>query len=183
MTLRREHVAHVVRHCPRLTLRFPGTDDQIVGDGGQGGEEDDGPKEEVREGDKKVVFCQRIVTDASGRAQVEVTLPPQTGRVMMRVVAAQKLEFAQGQSELDVKRVAGAEARLPRSFVPGAELHVPMAQVALAWVLRNPVVNAPIVGPTKAHHLTDAVAALDVHLTVDEVAALEAPYRIRPAHV
>ena len=60
---------------------------------------------------------------------------------------------------------------------------LPMAQVALAWVLRNPVVNAPIVGPTKAHHLTDAVAALDVHLTVDEVAALEAPYRIRPAHV
>lgn len=96
------------------------------GQGGTGGEEDDGPKEEVREGDKKVVFCQRIVTDASGRAQVEVTLPPQTGRVMMRVVAAQKLEFAQGQSELDVKRVAGAEARLPRSFVPGAELHVPI---------------------------------------------------------
>jgi hypothetical protein len=94
--------------------------------GGQGGEEDDGPKEEVREGDKKVVFCQRIVTDSSGRALVEVTLPPQTGRVVMRVVAAQKLEFAHSQRELDVKRVAGAEARLPRSFVPGAELRVPI---------------------------------------------------------
>src|SRR5262245_3809120 len=37
---------------------------------------------------------------------------------------------------------------------------VSMAQVALAWVLRNPVVAAPIVGPTKPHHLADAVAAL-----------------------
>ena len=53
---------------------------------------------------------------------------------------------------------------------------VPMAQVALAWVLRNPVVTAPIVGATKPHHLADAVAAVDVALTDDEVAALEEPY-------
>jgi 1-deoxyxylulose-5-phosphate synthase len=53
---------------------------------------------------------------------------------------------------------------------------VPMAQVAMAWVLRNPVVSAPIVGATKPHHLTDAVAALDIELTDDEVAALEQPY-------
>jgi aryl-alcohol dehydrogenase-like predicted oxidoreductase len=53
---------------------------------------------------------------------------------------------------------------------------LPMAQIALAWVYRNPVVTAPIVGPTKPHHLSDAVAALDVHLSDDEVAILEAPY-------
>ena len=53
---------------------------------------------------------------------------------------------------------------------------IPMAQVALAWVLRNPAVTAPIVGPTKPHHLADAVAALDVQLTDDEAAALEEPY-------
>jgi aryl-alcohol dehydrogenase-like predicted oxidoreductase len=52
-----------------------------------------------------------------------------------------------------------------------------MAQVALAWVLRNPVVTAPIVGATKPHHLTDAVAALDLALTDDEVTALEEHYR------
>src|SRR5688572_21266039 len=46
---------------------------------------------------------------------------------------------------------------------------LPMAQVALAWVLHNPVVAAPIVGPTKDHHLPDAVAALDVRLTEDEI--------------
>ena len=53
---------------------------------------------------------------------------------------------------------------------------VPRAQVALAWVLRNPVVTGPIVGATKASHLSDAVAALDVDLTDDEVAILEKPY-------
>lgn len=53
---------------------------------------------------------------------------------------------------------------------------LPMAQVALAWVLRHPVVTAPIVGPTKPHHLSDAVAALDVELTEDEIRALEEPY-------
>jgi len=53
---------------------------------------------------------------------------------------------------------------------------VPMAQVALAWVLRNPVVSAPIVGATKEHHLADAAAALDVTLTDDDISALEEPY-------
>jgi 1-deoxyxylulose-5-phosphate synthase len=53
---------------------------------------------------------------------------------------------------------------------------IPMAHVALAWVLKNPVVTAPILGPTKPHHLPDAVAALDVHLTEEEIQALEEPY-------
>jgi aryl-alcohol dehydrogenase-like predicted oxidoreductase len=46
-------------------------------------------------------------------------------------------------------------------------------------VLRNPVVDAPIVGATKEHHLTDAVAALDITLTEDEVTALEEHYTLR----
>ena len=53
---------------------------------------------------------------------------------------------------------------------------LPMSQIALAWVLRNPVVAAPIVGATKPHHMTDAIAALDVHLADDEVRSLEDPY-------
>ncbi|MBT2272243.1 aldo/keto reductase [Rhodococcus qingshengii] len=56
---------------------------------------------------------------------------------------------------------------------------VPMAQIALAWVLRNPVVAAPVVGSTKPRHLTDAVAALDIELSDDDVAALEANYTPR----
>jgi aryl-alcohol dehydrogenase-like predicted oxidoreductase len=53
---------------------------------------------------------------------------------------------------------------------------VPMAQVALAWLLSKPVVSCPIVGATKPHHLADAVAALDVQLSADEVQSLESPY-------
>ena len=56
---------------------------------------------------------------------------------------------------------------------------VPMAQVALAWVLRNPVVAAPIVGATKPHHLPDAVAALDIQLSDEEIGTLEEPYTPR----
>ena len=57
-----------------------------------------------------------------------------------------------------------------------AERGVPMAQVALAWVLKNPVVTAPIVGATKPHHLGDAAAALDLHLSDEEISRLEQPY-------
>src|SRR6476660_8885300 len=45
---------------------------------------------------------------------------------------------------------------------------VSMAQIALAWVLRNPLVSAPIVGATKSHHLTEAVEAVGLQLTDDE---------------
>lgn len=54
-----------------------------------------------------------------------------------------------------------------------------MAQVALAWVLKNPVITAPIVGATKPHHLADAAAAIEIHLIDDEVRALEDPYTPR----
>jgi len=51
------------------------------------------------------------------------------------------------------------------------------AEVALSWLLSRPAVVAPIVGATKPEHLDAAVRALDVKLTPEEVAALEAPYR------
>src|SRR3954462_4466613 len=53
---------------------------------------------------------------------------------------------------------------------------VKMAQVALAWVLSKPAVSAPIVGATKPHHLPEAVAALDLTLTDEEISALEEHY-------
>ncbi|HEX8157615.1 MAG TPA: aldo/keto reductase [Solirubrobacteraceae bacterium] len=56
---------------------------------------------------------------------------------------------------------------------------VSMATVALAWVLHNPVVSAPIVGATKPHHLADAVAALDIQLTDGEIRSLEEHYTPR----
>jgi len=53
---------------------------------------------------------------------------------------------------------------------------VPRAQVALAWLLQRPAVTAPIIGATKLQHLEDAVGALSVSLTGEEIAALEEPY-------
>lgn len=59
---------------------------------------------------------------------------------------------------------------------------LPRAQLALAWVLNNPAITAPIVGATKPEQLADAIAALDVKLSDDEVTALEAPYVPHPVH-
>jgi 1-deoxyxylulose-5-phosphate synthase len=57
---------------------------------------------------------------------------------------------------------------------------LPLAQVALAWALHKEAVSAPIVGATKPGHVEDAVAAVDVALSDDEIAALEAPYVAHP---
>src|SRR5687768_7979099 len=57
---------------------------------------------------------------------------------------------------------------------------LPLAQVALAWMLHKEAVTAPIVGATKPGHIEDAVAAVDVQLSDDEIAALEAAYVPHP---
>ncbi|HEY4842050.1 MAG TPA: aldo/keto reductase [Terriglobales bacterium] len=54
------------------------------------------------------------------------------------------------------------------------------AQLALAWLLSKPVIASPIVGATKPHHLQDAVAALSLRLTPEEIASLEEPYVPHP---
>ena len=59
---------------------------------------------------------------------------------------------------------------------------VSMAQIALAWVLSRRDVTAPIVGATKATHLADAIAALDITLSAEEIEALEAPYTPKAVH-
>src|SRR6201991_4302375 len=57
---------------------------------------------------------------------------------------------------------------------------LPLAQVALAWMLHKEAITAPIVGATKPGHIEDAVAAVDVELSDEEIAALEAPYVPHP---
>jgi len=54
---------------------------------------------------------------------------------------------------------------------------IPRAQVALAWVLGKSEVTSPIVGASRAGHLEDAIAALSIQLSPEEVQLLEAPYR------
>ena len=53
------------------------------------------------------------------------------------------------------------------------------AQIAYAWVLSKPFITAPIIGATKIEQLSEAIAALDIALTRDQIAALEAPYQPR----
>jgi aryl-alcohol dehydrogenase (NADP+) len=57
-----------------------------------------------------------------------------------------------------------------------AERDVSRAQVALAWVLSKSFVSSPIVGATKELHIDDAVAAVELELTADEITRLEEPY-------
>jgi len=57
---------------------------------------------------------------------------------------------------------------------------VPQAQIALAWLLSKPEITSPIVGATKPNHLEDAVAAVSLKLTREEITALEEPYVPHP---
>lgn len=61
-----------------------------------------------------------------------------------------------------------------------AKRKLPMAQVAMAWVYSKSYITSPIVGATKPHHLDDALAAMDVQLSVDEIAQLEELYVPHP---
>jgi 1-deoxyxylulose-5-phosphate synthase len=84
--------------------------------------------------------------------------------------ALSKTRYAQDDNVTIVQRVGDvAEAR-----------GLPMAQVALAWMLSKPIVTAPIIGAAKPHHLEDAVEALSVPLTADEIRHLEEAYQPHP---
>jgi aryl-alcohol dehydrogenase-like predicted oxidoreductase len=75
------------------------------------------------------------------------------------------------------ERTAEADRRVVEAVAAvAAGRGVPRAQVALAWVLAKPVVSAPIVGASKPGHLDDAVAALDIVLSDEEIDRLEAAY-------
>jgi 1-deoxyxylulose-5-phosphate synthase len=74
------------------------------------------------------------------------------------------------KSEASDKAVVDRAAEIARKRI------IPQAQVALAWMLQKPYITSPIVGMTKPHHLADALAALSVKLTVEEVTRLEELY-------
>ncbi len=84
--------------------------------------------------------------------------------------ALSKTRYGQQENVTIVQRVSDV-----------AEAHgLPMAQIALAWMLSKPFITAPIIGATKPHHLEDAIAALSVQLTPDEIRRLEEAYRPHP---
>ena len=74
-------------------------------------------------------------------------------------------------------RSAEADRKVVEAVAAVAQARgVPRARVALAWVLAQPGITSPIVGATRLEHLDDAVAALSLTLSPDEIRALEAPY-------
>jgi 1-deoxyxylulose-5-phosphate synthase len=98
-------------------------------------------------------------TREGGRLTTRSTTDPFTDYLYEQPTDFDVVEAAQG--------VAGARG-------------VPTAQAALAWLLSKPGVTAPIVGSTKLTHLEDALAAEQLELTPDEIAALEKPYVPHP---
>ncbi|WP_315837656.1 aldo/keto reductase [Bradyrhizobium prioriisuperbiae] len=91
---------------------------------------------------------------------------------------------ARTQAEAEGARQESATADSDQKIVDAvaaiaADRRVSQAQVALAWLRRNPVVAAPIVGVLKTKHIDDAVASLSITLTDDETKKLEAPYTPR----
>ena len=90
------------------------------------------------------------------------TLRAQTDAIGKRFYSDEDVQIAQRVSDV-------AEAR-----------GLPMAQVALAWMLAKPVMTAPIIGATRPQHLDDAVAAVSVQLSADEIRQLEETYQPHP---
>jgi aryl-alcohol dehydrogenase-like predicted oxidoreductase len=79
------------------------------------------------------------------------------------------------------EEIGEADARvIGRLEALAREAGVAPAQMALAWLLQKPAVVAPIVGVSKAHHLEEAIAALDVSLDAKSIARLEEPYLPHP---
>jgi len=77
-----------------------------------------------------------------------------------------KTEDSNERINIEVEKIAG-------------ERGVAMAEVALAWMLHKSVITSPIIGATKPQHLEDAVKAVDLSLTDEEITRLEAPYTPR----
>jgi 1-deoxyxylulose-5-phosphate synthase len=75
----------------------------------------------------------------------------------------QRTEEADRQVVVAVQRIAEARA-------------VPMASVALAWMLSKPAITSPIIGATRMQHLDDAIGAVSLQLTSEEISALEQEY-------
>ena len=82
--------------------------------------------------------------------------------------------FSKTTAEMD-------KAVVDRTNEVARERGLPAAQIAMAWLLRKPAVTSPIVGATKPHHLEDAIAAVSVKLSDEEVTRLEEVYQPRPA--
>jgi aryl-alcohol dehydrogenase-like predicted oxidoreductase len=85
-----------------------------------------------------------------------------------------RVVFSKATAEMD-------KTVVDRTHEVARDRGLPAAQIAMAWLLRKPAVTAPIVGATRPHHLDDAIAAVSVTLSDEDVTRLEEVYQPRPA--
>ena len=91
-------------------------------------------------------------------------------------------QTTRSETDTRIEELYAAEAENDRAILDrvaetARERGVPPAQVALAWLLHRPQVTAPIVGATREGHIDDALAAVELKLSDEEVARLAEPYR------
>jgi 1-deoxyxylulose-5-phosphate synthase len=89
-------------------------------------------------------------------------------------------ETVRGKTDASAQRLYCQESDyqvLDRVIDLAKKRGVSNAQMALAWMLHKPGITSPIIGATKPHHLDEAVKALEVHLTQDDIGYLEEPYQ------
>ncbi|WP_112426559.1 aldo/keto reductase [Thermogemmatispora tikiterensis] len=106
---------------------------------------------------------------ASGRLAREASQPP-TRRAETDQVARRKYDATAAADQGIIERVGELAGKYG----------VPRAQIALAWLLQKEPVTAPIVGVTRISQLEEAVGALNVHLSAEDIAYLEEPYIPHP---
>lgn len=93
------------------------------------------------------------------------------GETTARSVSDEVIPTLYGNSEEADRKIAERVAKIAE------DRQVPRAQIALAWILSKPLVTAPIIGASRAEHLDDAIAALDIRLSIAEIAELEMAYQ------
>jgi aryl-alcohol dehydrogenase-like predicted oxidoreductase len=101
------------------------------------------------------------------------------------LLASRGTETARAKTDEYARRLYGGVADADEKVIErvrkiAAGHGVPPAQIALAWLLHKPGITAPIVGASKPDHLQDAVAALKIKLTSEEIRTLEEPYVPHP---
>ena len=95
-------------------------------------------------------------------------------------VSSRRMETDEVGKQLYAATEAADRQVVERVAAIAEQRGIPPAQVALAWQAQKPDVTAPIVGASKPHHLDDAVAALSVALSEQEIGQLEQPYQPHP---
>ncbi len=106
---------------------------------------------------------------------------PLAGGRLVRSATEATLRTQSNRYSVVSKATEAADQRVLEALSNVAKARgVAPASIAHAWLQHKPEISSPIIGATKPHHLTDALAALDIRLTEDEVTALEEHYVARP---